>query len=110
MDRSLAGTTSQVQQISNTEELFPANESTFEYYRNSKEKKFYLMLWSYVVKFRLMIKYHYTPAKPQRGIKTPAGTDLLQQTVMRSSGCRRPAVPPKSLSKGKGIEGSKGQN
>lgn len=62
------------------------------------------------VKFRLMIKYNYTPAKPQRGIKNPAGFDLLQQTVMRSSGCNRPAVPPESLSEGKRVEGSKGQN
>lgn len=50
------------------------------------------------VKFRVMIKYNYTPAKPQRGKKNPAGFDLLQQTVRRSSGCSRPAVPPKSLS------------
>lgn len=63
-------------------------------------------------KFRLMIKYNYTPAKLQRGIKNPAGFDLLQQTMMRSSGCSRPAVPPKAPSKseGKGVEGSKGQN
>lgn len=46
------------------------------------------------VKFRLMIKYNYTAAKPLRGIKNPAGFDLLQQTVMRSSGCSRPAVSP----------------
>lgn len=53
------------------------------------------------VKFRLMIKCNYTPAKPQRGQKNPAGFDLLQQTVRRSGGCSRPAVPPKSLREGK---------
>lgn len=52
------------------------------------------------VKFGLMIKYNYTPAKAQRGKKKPAGFDLLQQTA-RSSACSSPAVPPKSLSEGR---------